>query len=84
MWCLWGILHGRGFLGEGVLKVFWGRVLHGRSTWKGLEERYFKTHGVFLKVFGGKFNFVDTYVTTYYKPLPPKKYFARTPYLSNK
>jgi hypothetical protein len=23
-------------------------------------------------------------VTTYYKPLPPKKYFARTPYLFNK
>jgi hypothetical protein len=32
----------------------------------------------------GKFNFVDTYVTTYYKPLPPKKYFRCTPDLSNK
>jgi hypothetical protein len=39
------------------------------------------THGRGLR---GKFNFVDTYVTTYYKPLPPKKYFPCTPYLFNK
>jgi len=27
---------------------------------------------------------VDTHVTTYYKPLPPKKYFPLAPYQLNK
>jgi hypothetical protein len=73
----------RGFTWEGFKDTRGlGGVLHGRGF---LGGRYFKTHGVFLKVFfGGKLDYVDTYVTTYYKPLPPKKYFPRTPYQLNK